>query len=101
MNILRSKFAALKNQKNGRGVYRKYLPVMLATILKDACDNRIIIDNYTDKNVLNMVRILKILKIVYNNNNFHDRYLILAKKKFIIVEHLLIILVAKLFQLIN
>ena len=71
-------------------------------ILKEAHDNIIIIDNYADKVVLDMIRNLKIdvtiicksngllkgidinkyqqqynnLKVIYSNN-FHDRYIIL------------------------
>ena len=88
---------------NGQ-IYDAYSKII--DILKEAHDSIIIIDNYADKNVLDMVRTLKIdvtiicknngllkqmdinkyqkqynnLKIVYNNN-FHDRYIILDQKE--------------------
>ncbi len=88
---------------NGQ-IYDAYSKII--DILKDARDNIIIIDNYADKFVLDMIRNLKIdvtiicknnsllkeididkyqkqyknLKVVYNND-FHDRYIILDKKE--------------------
>ena len=85
-------------------IYDAYSKIV--DILKEAHDNIIIIDNYADKNVLDMVRNLKVdvtiicknndllkqidinkyqkqyknLKVVYNND-FHDRYIILDQKK--------------------
>ncbi len=87
---------------NGQ-IYDAYSKIV--DILKGAYDNIIIIDNYADKNVLDMIRNLKVnvtiicknngllkeidinkyqeqynnLKIVYNNY-FHDRYIILDRK---------------------
>ena len=88
---------------NGQ-IYDAYSKII--DILKWAHDNIIIIDNYADKMVLDMIRNLKIdvtiicknngllkeididkyqkqyknLKVVYNND-FHDRYIILDKKE--------------------
>ena len=88
---------------NGQ-IYDAYSKII--DILKEAHDNIIIIDNYADKNVLDMTRNLKIdvtiicknngllkeidinkyqkqydnLKVVYNND-FHDRYIILDQKE--------------------
>ena len=88
---------------NGQ-IYDAYSKIV--DILKEAHDNIIIIDNYADKNILDMIRNLKIdvtiickvngslkeidinkyqkqyknLKVVYNND-FHDRYIILDKKE--------------------
>ncbi len=87
---------------NGQ-IYDAYSKIV--DILKEAHDNIIIIDNYADKSVLDMIRDLKIkitiicksngllkgidinkyqkqyknLKVVYNND-FHDRYIILDRK---------------------
>ena len=88
---------------NGQ-IYDAYSKIV--DILKEARDNIIMIDNYADKNVLDMIRNLKInvtiicknngllkqidinkyekqynnLKVVYNDD-FHDRYIILDYKK--------------------
>ena len=88
---------------NGQ-IYDAYSKII--DILKEARDNIIIIDNYADKNVLDMIRCLKIdvtiicknngllkeidinkyqeqyknLKVVYNND-FHDRYIILDQNE--------------------
>ncbi len=88
---------------NGQ-IYDAYSKII--DILKEARDNIIIIDNYADKNILDMIKNLKIdvtiicknngllkeidiikyqkqydnLKVVYNND-FHDRYIILDQKE--------------------
>ncbi len=88
---------------NGQ-IYNAYSKIV--DNLKEAHDNIIIIDNYADKNVLDMIRNLKTdvtiickskgllkeidinkyqkqyknLKVVYNND-FHDRYIILDQKE--------------------
>ena len=88
---------------NGQ-IYDAYSKII--DILKEARDNIIIIDNYADKFVLDMIRNLKAevtiicksndllkqidinkyqkqynnLKVVYNND-FHDRYIILDQKE--------------------
>ncbi len=88
---------------NGQ-IYDAYSKIV--DILKEAHDNIIIIDNYADKNVLDMIRPLKIdviiickdngllkeidinkyqkqyknLKVVHSND-FHDRYIILDQKE--------------------
>ena len=88
---------------NGQ-IYDAYSKIV--DIFEYAQDNIIIIDNYADKNVLDMIRNLKVditiicknngllkeidinkyqkqyknLKVVYNND-FHDRYIILDQKE--------------------
>ncbi len=88
---------------NGQ-IYDAYSKIV--DILNEAHNNIIIIDNYADKNVLDMIRNLKLnvtiicksncllkkididkyqkqyknLKVVYNND-FHDRYIILDQKE--------------------
>ncbi len=88
---------------NGQ-IYDAYSKIV--DILEESHDNIIIIDNYADKNVLDMIKNLKVdvtiicknngllkkididkyqkqyknLKVVYNND-FHDRYIILDKKE--------------------
>ena len=88
---------------NGQ-IYDAYSKIV--DILKEADNNIIIIDNYADKNILDMIRNLKVnvtiicknnvllkeldinkyqkqyknLNIVYSNN-FHDRYIILDQKE--------------------
>ncbi len=130
IKLLQESFNKLEERKkdneiyfNGQ-IYDAYSKIV--DIFECAHDNIIIIDNYADKIALDMIRNLKInvtiicknncllkeidinkyqkqyknLKVVYNND-FHDRYIILDQKKFIIVEHLLIMQVVKHFLLIN
>ncbi len=106
IKLLQESFAKFEEKKkdneiyfNGQ-IYDAYSKIM--AILKEAHDNIIIIDNYADKVVLDMIRNLKIdvtiicksngllkgidinkyqqqynnLKVIYSNN-FHDRYIIL------------------------
>ncbi len=110
IKLLQESFSKFEEKKkdneiyfNGQ-IYDAYSKIV--DILKEAHDNIIIIDNYADKNALDMVRNLKVdvtiicknngllkqidinkyqkqyknLKVVYNND-FHDRYIILDQKK--------------------
>ena len=110
ISLLQESFYKLEEKKkdneiyyNGQ-IYDAYSKIV--DLLKQAHNNIIIIDNYADKNVLDMIRNLKIdvtiicknncllkeididkyqkqyknLNVVYSNN-FHDRYIILDKKE--------------------
>ena len=110
IKLLQESFNKLEEKKkdneiyfNGQ-IYDAYSKIV--DILKTAHDNIIIIDNYADKSVLDMIRNLKVevtiicksngllkeididkyqkqynnLKVIYNND-FHDRYIILDQKE--------------------
>ena len=94
---------------NGQ-IYDSYSKIL--DILKEAKKELIIIDNYADKSMLDMIRNVNVkvtiickencllkeidiekyneqynnLKVIYNNT-FHDRYIIIDKKLSIIVVH--------------
>ncbi len=110
IKLLQESFHKLEEKKknneiyfNGQ-IYDAYSKIV--DILKEATSNIIIIDNYADKNVLDMIRGLKVdvtiickkngllkeidinkyhkqyknLKVVYNDD-FHDRYIVLDQKE--------------------
>ncbi len=109
IKLLQESFNKLEEKKKDNEIYfdgqiyDAYSKIV--DILKEARDNIIIIDNYADKSVLDMIRIIKTdviiicktngllkqididkyqkqynnLKVIYNND-FHDRYIILDQK---------------------